>query len=148
MSWQIGIVGRTGAGKSSILQVLFRLVELSKGSILVDGQDVSALGLDFLRHHLSAIPQDPLVFAGTVRENLNPEGGKSDAELNDALHKCGLMAAEDAAEHEINRLEKFKLDGTVDAGGDNYSYVLLNICGTKFRDEAQKRNPLNLSTIP
>ena len=69
---KIGIVGRTGAGKSSILQALFRLVELSEGSIIIDGTDIKTLGLHMLRKGIAFIPQLPFLLQGTIRENIDP----------------------------------------------------------------------------
>ena len=69
-SRQIGIVGRTGAGKSSLLQALFRVVNLSAGAIEIDGRNIAEMGLQPLRDHLALVPQDGLLFRGTVRENL------------------------------------------------------------------------------
>ena len=72
---KVGIVGRTGAGKSSILHTLFRMVELEKpkgGQILIDGIDISTLGLHDLRKNISIIPQSPFIFQGTIRDNLLP----------------------------------------------------------------------------
>ena len=69
---KVGVVGRTGAGKSSILQALFRLVELDSGTLLIDGIDVSKLGLHTLRKAISYIPQSPFLLNGTIRENLAP----------------------------------------------------------------------------
>lgn len=117
-SLKIGIVGRTGAGKSSCLQALFRLVELSKGTITVDGKDISMLGLDTLRQSMSAIPQEPLLFSGSMRENLDPEGRNTDAQLHDALRRCHLIADE-ARDNE--RLAKFRLDAEVADEGKNFS---------------------------
>ena len=70
---KVGVVGRTGAGKSSLLQALFRLVECDRGSsILIDGIGTSEVGLTTLRRAISIIPQSPFLFEGTVRENLDP----------------------------------------------------------------------------
>ena len=67
---QIGIVGRTGAGKSSLLQALFRIVDLNRGAIAIDGKNIAEMGLETLRGRLALVPQDSLLFQGTVRENL------------------------------------------------------------------------------
>ncbi|KPV77486.1 uncharacterized protein RHOBADRAFT_24011 [Rhodotorula graminis WP1] len=88
---KIGVVGRTGAGKSSIMQTLFRIVEVSAGSIEVDGIDISKIGLSDLRKKIAIIPQDALLFNGTVRTNLDPFGEHGDAELYDALKRAWLV---------------------------------------------------------
>ena len=88
-----GVVGRTGAGKSSIILALFRLVELDGGTIEVDGVDVSALGLASLRQAITIIPQDPVLHAGSVLANLDPFGKRTTAELGAALRRARLPEA-------------------------------------------------------
>eukprot|EP00759_Apiculatamorpha_spiralis_P001852 PhF_6_TR10612/c0_g1_i1/m.17118 len=104
---KVGVVGRTGAGKSSMFLALYRMVELRRGKITIDGVDISKLDLERLRSSLAIIPQDPVVFGGTIRSNLDPFNKHSDAELNLALTRA--------------HLEDIKLDDEITESGGNLS---------------------------
>ncbi|NXC30656.1 MRP7 protein, partial [Campylorhamphus procurvoides] len=90
---KLGIVGRTGSGKSTLFLALFRMMELKSGRILLDGVDSQLVGLEELRSSLAIIPQDPFLFSGSVRENLDPQGKRTDAELLEVLEQCHLRDA-------------------------------------------------------
>jgi len=90
---KIGIVGRTGAGKSSMMLILFRMVEIYEGEVIIDGQNIKQYGLHDLRSRLAIIPQDPVLFSGTVRFNLDPFEEYTDKEIWEALAKVHLRDA-------------------------------------------------------
>uniref|UniRef100_A0A914ULK3 ABC-type glutathione-S-conjugate transporter n=1 Tax=Plectus sambesii TaxID=2011161 RepID=A0A914ULK3_9BILA len=110
---KVGIVGRTGAGKSSMALSLFRLIEAAEGRISIDGEDVSAMGLHDLRSNLTIIPQDPVLFSGTLRINLDPFGLNNDVDIWIALEHAHLKEF-------VTSLPK-KLDHEITEGGDNLS---------------------------
>ncbi|KAI8868472.1 P-loop containing nucleoside triphosphate hydrolase protein [Ramicandelaber brevisporus] len=108
---KIGVVGRSGGGKSSLVQVLTRLYALDgAGCVLIDGTDISTIGLQALRSSIALIPQDPVLFHGTVRSNLDPFGRFDDADLNHVLGAVGLAGQRDIA-----------LDSAVVEGASNLS---------------------------
>ncbi|RHZ60075.1 hypothetical protein Glove_359g25 [Diversispora epigaea] len=110
---KIGIVGRTGAGKSSLTLSLFRLIEAVDGKIVVDDVDISKIGLYDLRSRITIIPQDPILFEGTVAFNLDPFDSHDDVEIWQALQSAHMK-------NHIAKLEG-KLQAKVLEGGNNYS---------------------------
>ncbi|EKG15392.1 Putative ABC transporter protein [Macrophomina phaseolina MS6] len=87
---RVGVVGRTGSGKSSLALALFRLLTPRKGSVTVDGVDLATLRVSDVRSRLAIIPQDPVLFSGTLRANLDPFDEHSDAALTEALRRVRL----------------------------------------------------------
>ncbi|OQR85427.1 multidrug resistance-associated protein 1 [Achlya hypogyna] len=110
---KIGIVGRTGAGKSSLMMALFRMNDVAGGKVAIDGVDIATVGLKTLRSHLAIIPQNPVLFKGTLRNYLDPFEEYTDEQLWAALAKVQMtdrVSADDG-----------KLLGPVDENGENFS---------------------------
>ncbi|KAK7017781.1 ABC protein [Favolaschia claudopus] len=128
---KIGVVGRTGAGKSSLTLCLLRIVEYV-GEVLVDGVDIGKMGLTDLRSNIAIIPQEPILFSGTVREALDPFGKYDDARLWDALRRSYLVESHSSTnsgartqttpDSESSPLRhRITLDTTIETDGANLS---------------------------
>jgi len=130
---KVGIVGRTGAGKSSLTLALFRIIEATGGYIEIDGINIGEIGLYDLRHHLTIIPQEAHTFRASVRENLDPFGEYTDEKLWNALALAHLKehvekmesdpteAEKEASKNPDELPKKRGLDARIDNGGSNLS---------------------------
>jgi ABC-type multidrug transport system fused ATPase/permease subunit len=111
---RVGIVGRTGAGKSSLALALFRFLEASQGQIIIDGVDISKMTLTHLRSRLAIVPQNPVLFSGTVRSNLDPFQEQDDDELLSALEQVRGTTS-------VAKLPTSELEMPISEGGLNLS---------------------------
>lgn len=110
---RIGLIGRTGSGKSTLLQTLFRIIEPPDASVFIDGVDVKTIPLEQLRASIAVIPQDPVLFSGTLRENLDPFENHSDDEILNALSRAHLGPLLNALPDKLNQI--------LNEGGSNLS---------------------------
>ncbi|KAF8926025.1 Canalicular multispecific organic anion transporter 2 [Haplosporangium gracile] len=110
---KVGVVGRTGAGKSSLIQALFLLCDLEQGQVWLDGIDTRTLGTEDLRSSIAIIPQDPILFQGTFRYNLDPLSRHSEQELWQVLETSDLKT--------YVQQQEGGLDAEVQAQGENLS---------------------------
>ncbi|KAI8360085.1 hypothetical protein B0O80DRAFT_194371 [Mortierella sp. GBAus27b] len=113
---KVGIVGRTGAGKSTLAVAFFRFMEMTSGKITVDGIDISKLGVHDLRSSLTIIPQDPVLFIGTIRSNLDPFNEHNDAALWASLRRVHLINGDGTESNTFGNL-----DSEVQENGNNFS---------------------------
>ncbi|KAH8671581.1 putative ABC bile acid transporter [Xylariales sp. PMI_506] len=116
---RLGIVGRTGAGKTSLINTILRFIDASKGGIIIDGLEISKLKLRSLRSAVTIIPQDPFLFSGTLRSNLDLTGDMSDDELRKALRRVHLFRSDADPEKDNQSMD---LDMHIHSGGANLSY--------------------------
>ncbi|RKP09485.1 P-loop containing nucleoside triphosphate hydrolase protein [Thamnocephalis sphaerospora] len=116
---RIGVVGRTGAGKSTLSVAFFRFLKVIRGRIVIDDVDIAQIGLHDLRSRLTIIPQEPVLFSGTIRDNLDPAREHSDAHIWAAMHRCQLI---DAHSDEAHPPGLERLDAVITENGANFSH--------------------------
>ena len=120
----VGVCGRTGSGKSTLLSCLLRLIELEKGSITIDGIDIASVPLNRLRQSIAVIPQDALMFSGTVRDNLDPTGTVTDEKLCSVLKQTFMLDVITSLAKQTNanyNVDQNVLNAKVSEGGSNFS---------------------------
>ena len=134
---KIGLIGRTGSGKSTLAMSLLRFSEPHSGKVLLDGIDITSVGVDDLRSRITYIPQDAVLFSGTVRDNLDPFNEHSDDELQDALGRVGLGAGTPPTSQAPSRMQSSKrlaelaVEAADDAGSSKAESTITGTGGSK-----------------
>ncbi|CCF60626.1 hypothetical protein KAFR_0L00190 [Kazachstania africana CBS 2517] len=129
---KVGVVGRTGAGKSTIITALFRFLEAETGYIKIDGLDITSVNLTRLRRSITIIPQDPTLFSGTIKSNLDPYDEYKDEEVFEALRRVNLVTEEELSSRTENNNDEasvsskninrfLDLESEIAEGGTNFS---------------------------
>jgi ABC-type multidrug transport system fused ATPase/permease subunit len=118
---KIGIVGRTGSGKSSLTLALFRFLQVPRGCIEIDGVDLSSLKLHDVRSRLAIIPQDPVLFSGTLRSNLDPHNEHNDVALLEVLERVSPTQTSSSGGSQTRKSILKNLQSTISRGGSNLS---------------------------
>lgn len=124
---RVGLLGRTGSGKSTLAMSILRFVDPAQGQILIDGIDITSIGVQDLRSRLTFIPQDATLFSGTIRDNLDPFGDYSDEECWDALYRVQMMSHSEHESHissrapSIHGVRREETDATAVAGDSSLS---------------------------
>jgi ATP-binding cassette, subfamily C (CFTR/MRP), member 1 len=130
---KVGVVGRTGAGKSTLCMAICRIIEKESGSIRIDGVDISTVGLTDLRNRITVVAQEATLFKGTLRFNLDPEEKNDDGEIMRLINKAGLT--------DLTLKDGSGLDYSIDAKGENLSSgekQLICICRAILRVSVNK----------